>query len=220
MQGRASEIDAILVSRIDETHLSPAEISDISDGVRAVLLGDKGFQTPDLKDHRLREVVSAFNTAYRRIRPDDAVVDDARKATQQKLDREYNGSRLIHEPKITPNIEQSIFLESTISYKLLLVKNSTFQSEQLGQLQGQYLPSDQATLTFYHQMFSESLPQNQCTPPNIIGMMAGGIDPPILVRLLNVPSMHKSWLMGRPCSSNLRRACRISTANDRPYLFR
>ena len=42
MQGRVEEIDAILVSHIEDPDPSSVVISEISDGVRAVLLGSRG----------------------------------------------------------------------------------------------------------------------------------------------------------------------------------
>ena len=189
MQGRVQEMDAILVSHIEETNPSSAIISEISDGVRAVLLGTRGFQTPEFRDHRLSEVVRAFNMAFRRIRPDYALVEDARKATQEELDAEYKGS-VIEEPKLDPHIEDAITIKSTIEYDWLLVAHPEFQSGRLKLLLETSLPSDKAMLAFYNHMFSRSLPQNQCSFPDVIGMMARGVESLIMVRLLDMSSMH------------------------------
>jgi hypothetical protein len=128
MQGRDEELDAILVSHIEDTDPSPVVISEISNGVRAVLLGTRGYQTPEFREYRLSAIVRAFNAAFRRIRPNYELVEDVRKATQEKLDEDYKNSVIVAEPKLDPQIEDEITLKSTTEYTWLTLPHPTIQS--------------------------------------------------------------------------------------------
>jgi len=87
-------MEFILGSHIaEEPALSSAEIYEISDGVRMVLLGERGFQTPSFRDYRWSEIARQFNAAYKRIRPDDDLIRYSTLTAREDLDKIYKRSK-------------------------------------------------------------------------------------------------------------------------------